>query len=168
MGVVFIRATLDETGERIAIPVDASRKDALLSAYKSHAIQSGGLGSPSAPLSGKPCDDCGKGTFWSNLASTIKDTAQLARTAAQLMQGKEAPAEIVATRAAVCEGCTSVDANGERLYREVQIMGGAYHTCGSLRLTDLVRDSAANGCGCILEIKRLGVDAQCPLGKWKE
>jgi hypothetical protein len=78
--------------------------------------------------------------------------------------GGAAPAEIAATRLAICQACQEKDRQGERLFRP-GTAGKTY--CGAPRLGKLRRDEAREGCGCELSFKASRAEASCPLGHWK-
>jgi hypothetical protein len=67
----------------------------------------------------------------------------------------------------ICRACTATDSSGARLFRKVD----SRFVCGTPRLAELgkiIRDEAAEGCGCELMLKIGAAKASCPRGAWGE
>jgi hypothetical protein len=82
---------------------------------------------------------------------------------ASCLFGEHVSEKRLAQRLARCTKCTLKDSSGDLLYR---VFLEKYHTCGSFRLNNVLRDEKLDGCGCVLEIKAAGIHMHCPYRYW--
>jgi len=76
--------------------------------------------------------------------------------------GGRVPLRVARQRLDICITCAEVDAQGQRLFREVE----GVVVCGQPRLENIYRDEKAEGCGCNLRDKVKYKKASCPHEKW--
>jgi hypothetical protein len=104
------------------------------------------------------CTDC-----ISNIWENIKDLGGSLKDIVKFVVEEKADQQEWERRKQICMSCQYKNSNGERLIRSIQ---GGYYSCGLFRLREILRDSKAEGCGCILNIKWAGKNQKCPNSLW--
>lgn len=99
--------------------------------------------------------------IWAHIANLGGSFAELVRFTTE----KKVSADEWERRKQICMSCQEQDTKAERLLRP---LNDKYYTCGRFRANPigLLRDSVADGCGCILNLKWAGKSQECVRKKW--